>query len=249
MKNCKLFYFAAIAFTILLTSCDKDDSTVTRIATFDDLTIATGGYWNGSDGSGFFQTTDLKFDNIYTAAYGSWSGFAYSNEHDATTAGYNNQYSVFDSSNGNNKFALFYLPYSGDAFATFAEGKACTIESISLCNSTYVGLSMKNGDAYSKKFGGTTGNDPDWFKVTIDGYNTAGTKVGSVEFYLADYRATDNSKDYIVGKWTKVDLKSLGKVNKISFNFESTDTGDWGMNTPAYVCLDNIRYSFDETDL
>jgi len=64
----------------------------------------------------------------------------------------------------------------------------------------------------------------------------------SIEFYLADYRFDDNSKDYIVQNWTNLDLSSLGKVNKLAFRFSSTDNGSWGMNTPSYVCLDNLKY-------
>jgi len=52
---------------------------------------------------------------------------------------------------------------------------------------------MKNGTAgFAKKFGGTSGNDQDWFKMTAIGYNAAGDSVKSVDFYLADYRFDDN---------------------------------------------------------
>ena len=32
----------------------------------------------------------------------------------------------------------------------------------------------------------------------------------------------------------------MGRVNKVVFNFEGSDTGQWGLNTPAYLALDNI---------
>ena len=44
----------------------------------------------------------------------------------------------------------------------------------------------------------------------------------------------------------KVALKedgSLGEVYGLSFGFESTDNGEWGMNTPAYFALDNLAYT------
>ena len=78
--------------------------------------------------------------------------------------------------------------------------------------------------------------------MTIIGYNAAGDSVKSLDFFLADYRFADNSKDYIVDKWTVVDLTALGKVNKLTFRFSSSDNGDYGMNTPAYVCLDDLQY-------
>jgi hypothetical protein len=35
-------------------------------------------------------------------------------------------------------------------------------------------------------------------------------------------------------------LDHWGTIHKIAFSFESSDMGDWGMNTPAYACIDNI---------
>ena len=74
------------------------------------------------------------------------------------------------------------------------------------------------------------------------GFNFQGDSVKAIDFYLADYRFDDNSKDYIVNKWTTVDLTSLGKINKVTFRFSSTDNSAYGINTPAIVCLDNIKY-------
>jgi hypothetical protein len=116
------------------------------------------------------------------------------------------------------------------------------VKSVDVCNNTYAALSMKNGDSYCKKFGGTTGSDPDWYSVTLNGYDKNGQKVGSVTCYLADFRFADSSKDFIVNKWTTIDLSSLGKIHQLAFEFGSSDSGAYGINTPTYVCLDNIRY-------
>jgi hypothetical protein len=32
-----------------------------------------------------------------------------------------------------------------------------------------------------------------------------------------------------------------GYIKKIAFSFESSDVGDYGINTPKYACIDNIR--------
>lgn len=249
MKNYRLLFVAAAASLLFLASCDKDDDVEIHNANLESLSVGAEGYWNGADGSGKFQSADLSFSNSYTEAGANsyWSGFAYSQKSDITTAGYGNQYSVFDSSNGSNKFALLY--YVAGTYASFPEGAEYQLRSVSLCNSTYTALSMKNGDIYCKKFGGASGNDQDWFKVTITGYDADGISTGTVEFYLADYRNADNSKDYIVNKWTEADLTSLGKINKLKFELSSTDNGDWGMNTPAYVCIDNVKYEYQEEGL
>ena len=41
--------------------------------------------------------------------------------------------------------------------------------SVQLTNTTYTALSMLNGDSFSKKFGGSTGNDPDYLRLIIQG--------------------------------------------------------------------------------
>ena len=40
------------------------------------------------------------------------------------------------------------------------------------------------------------GTDPDWFKVTINGYDHNNKLMGSKEVYLADFRFADSSKIY-----------------------------------------------------
>ena len=96
-------------------------------------------------------------------------------------------------------------------------------------------------DSYfgAKKFGGASGDDADFFKLTITGFNGA-AETGSVDFYLADYRFGDNSLDYIVSNWTYVDLSSLGTVNSLKFSLASSDSGTFGINTPAYFAMDNL---------
>lgn len=226
-----------------LTSCEKKTGD-TRIQTvdFESLTIPRDGFWNGSDASGFFIASDMKFENQYNPAWQTWAGFSFSQKNDVTTAGHGNQYSVADPANKTNKFAVFYPSFGGDIFASLSTGGEFELQSIALCNSTYAALSMKNGDDYCKKFGGTAGTDPDWFKLTVSGYNQNNVKVSSQDIYLADFRPVDSSKDYILTKWTTFDLTSLGKVNKLIFTLSSSDTGLYGINTPSYFCFDNVKY-------
>ena len=39
-----------------------------------------------------------------------------------------------------------------------------------------------------------------------------------------------------------VSFSILGDVDKLQFEFASSDTGDYGVNTPTYVCIDNIEF-------
>jgi hypothetical protein len=76
----------------------------------------------------------------------------------------------------------------------------------------------------------------------ISGYNSNHDSLGTVVFYLADFRFEDSTQDYIVDSWQTVDLSSLGAVRYLDFKLESSDVGQYGMNTPAYFALDNLVY-------
>jgi hypothetical protein len=103
---------------------------------------------------------------------------------------------------------------------------------------------MLHGDQFAKKFGGTDGTDPDWFLLTISGFDELGNFTGSVDFYLADYRDPDPANKYIISAWTTVDLTPLGNAHTLSFGLTSTDSDPiFGMNTPAYFAIDNLLVS------
>jgi hypothetical protein len=108
---------------------------------------------------------------------------------------------------------------------------------------------MRDGDSFAKKFGGVSGNDPDFFSVTFNGFSY-GQPVGSpVTFFLADFRFEDNTLDYIVRDWTRVDLTALGTVDSVAYHFESSDIGDFGINTPLYFCMDDLKMNLITTGL
>jgi len=99
---------------------------------------------------------------------------------------------------------------------------------------------MRDGDGFAKKFGGATGSDPDFLRLTITGQDGGGATTGTVDFFLADFRFADAAQDTIVRDWTFVDLSSLGAVASLGFALASTDNGAFGMNTPAYFAMDNL---------
>jgi len=214
------------------------------VANFEDLTLAPESYWNGSDQSGSFKSGEkggeITLINSYNPDWQSWSGFAYSNTTDVTTAGYSNQYSAITGKgyDGSSNYSVCYPSPSAELGFTLP-GK---IMGFYVTNSTYTYLSMKNGDQFAKKFGGDTGNDPDYLRLMIEALNTDGKAVDTVYFYLADFRFTDNSKDYILNKWTWVDLSELKVTNKLRFSLSSSDNSYGFMNTPGYFCLDNLNY-------
>ncbi len=116
-----------------------------------------------------------------------------------------------------------------------------SVQSAYVTNTTYAALTMRDGNSFSKQFGGPSGGDADWFRLTVYGVDALGALLpASVEFYLADYRSDD---DYIVDTWKYLDLSPLADAKRVVFNLASSDSGIDGMNTPAFFAIDDIQFS------
>ena len=230
------------------------------VAGFDDLTLVKNSYnagpmpgytvVNGAYGpvaAGSFTTGGATFGNNYDMTYGSWSGFAYSNTTDTTTAGYLNQFSAYTGGahSGTNYGVAF--GYTGSTISTTQDLAGlpslslpigASIEGMYVTNTTYAALSMLYGDSFAKQF--TTG---DWFKLTVYGVTSSGLE--SVDLYLADYRSSNDADHYVLNTWKYLDLSSLAGATQLYFNLSSSDVGRYGMNTPSYFAVDDIRYSLN----
>lgn len=226
-------FYLFVGFGVTLLSANAQN-----VADFENIHLDSVAWWNGSDGSGGFESGGFNFPNDYNTEWGSWSGFAVSNMEDSTTAGYGNQYSAITAAGAeeSKNYAVAYL--SGEQEIIF--DNLVNLNGFYITNATYTYLSIKNGDDFTKKFGGVDGTESDYFKLIIYGKDGGGNILDSVEFFLADFRFEDSGDDYIVNDWQWVDLISLGAVNGIEFKLESTDTGMFGMNTPSYFCMDNF---------
>lgn len=209
------------------------------VSDFEQPVLAAGSaYAPGADASFTSGAASFGYDySDWGGGFWSWSGWTYSSATDTTTPGSDNQYSAYAGS-GAGGSAQYAVAYLGDALVSLAA--PAVVQGVALTNTTYAALSMLQGDTFAKKFGGASGNDADWLKLTITGVDAGGAASGSVDFYLADYRFADNSQDYVVRDWTFVDLSSLGTVSGLRFALASSDNGDFGMNTPAYFALDDL---------
>lgn len=228
-----------VGFIFSFQSCKKDDNVIH--VDFESLKLPADTFWNGSDNSGGFTVGSATFANSYNSTYKSWEGFAYSSKHDYLTAGYGNMYSCY-AANETNMKNTFALAYQGMSAVKIDFNKLVTNVKFKVTNSTYAYISMLKGDSYSKKFGGTSGNDQDWFLLKVTALNAENTPIGTADIYLADFRFSDNTKDYITNAWSPIDLSSLGEIKSLKFELSSSDNGTWGMNTPAFFCLDNLEY-------
>lgn len=252
----KMYKIASIACVGLMLSLTNINA---QTADFENLTLPAESYWDGSDLSGThnngvftseFTSGDFIFPNLFDTTWGApgyWlGGFAYSNKTDSVTSGDGNKYS---SKAGGGETSSNYVVSTNSSSIKINNTGGNNVVMFSITNSTYSYNSMRDGDSFAKKFGGPTGDDPDWFKVTIKAYSNT-NYLDSLDFYLADFRFANNSQDYIIKNWTSIGLPPTSNpIDSLYFELSSSDVGMWGMNTPAFFCLDNILLTiFDGVD-
>ncbi len=216
------------------------------LADFDDLPLEPESYWRGSESADGFVSGGAWFNTNYTYYadwdYVAWDGFAYSNVSDTTTAGYTNQFAAITGTDlsGSGAYAVGYCGGIEPPHLSILDaGDGVVFGGAFVTNTTYAYLSMRDGDDYAKAFGGPTGEDPDWFALTITGLRADGSS-DTLDVHLADFRFADSADDYLLDDWTWVDLSGLGPVVGLRFALSSSDTGRDGMNTPAYFALDGL---------
>lgn len=211
------------------------------IATFENLDLPLDSFLNDSGSAPGFESGNVLLPNDYNPEFDAWKGWAISTERDTLSAGFFNQYSAITGggAEGSSHYAVGFA-LEGIVIQLTNEAAGGVVEGLYLTNGTYPYLSMLNGDPFAKRFGGETGDDPDFFRLTIRKYQNGVLSTDSVDFYLADYRFEDNAEDYLIDEWTFVDLTALGNADSLHFLLASSDVGQFGMNTPAYFCIDHL---------
>lgn len=236
----RLFTLAISIATLLTGTTSLNAQT---ISDFENFSLPIDSIYNGYDYAGGFNSGNAFFPNLYLydSTYGGYwaSGFAYSSMRDSLDGSFLNMYSARPAI-GAEASATYAIGQQGSQLVLTGAAAGKAIEGVYLTNGTYPANIIKYGDGFCKAFGGATGNDPDWFKVTIKAWHNGSLGSDSVEFYLADYRFSNNSLDYIVSDWQWVNLLPLGNVDSLVFKLSSTDNGMFGMNTPPFFFLDNF---------
>lgn len=176
-----------------------------------------------------FRQGPFAFSGTITPKWGSWTGFAISASKDTSFQTYTlGQFrNVVGGGYNSDNFGVVYG--SSDSI-TVDEG--ALVQGLYLTNSAYTHHSVAIGDKFTKPFSA----DSCFFKVTITGVKADGTTV-SKDITLADYA---NGAVRYIADWQWVDLTSFGEVRALKFTFDGSDKGAWGLNTPAYVCIDNL---------
>ncbi|HNQ67681.1 MAG TPA: DUF4465 domain-containing protein [Bacteroidales bacterium] len=216
-----------------------------NIVDFEELILVPESHWNGSDMSGSFSSGYLKFYNTYIdwgGGIGSWNGFAYTNETDITTFSYENEFSsasgegVWSSEN----YAVSYI--MGDWENNYEpipsilkidlETAPEMIPGMFISLNAYSSLYMADNNYYS--------NGHHWLKLHIVAYSTTSWYATTADIIMADYRFDNPELNFKFNNWTYIDMSWAEDTDSLLFYIYSSDEGDYGVNTPAYFCIDNV---------
>jgi hypothetical protein len=234
MKNKLLLLSFAIAF---FTGVNAQ-----KISDFENIKLPQNNFLNGKQiaTKGYFTSKGVTFSNNYDTSFGGFwqNGFAISNQRNDTVGNYANLQTGVA---GSGYQSQNYTVAQAGAYVVIPEGN--DVQGCYVTNSTYTYFSMKDGDQFAKQFGGNDGNDKDSLILIATGYSKQGVELGSSRIALADFRFDDNTQDYLAKAWIWFDLNNISQADSIVFAMESSDNGDWGMNTPGFFCLDDLSLS------
>lgn len=254
----------ALCVSLTLTSCSDDDPGQPAAEEFSTITFE-GDTWNalidspqyggrllyGASGYGFdegetvYAWTDGEtglHSTLNAGAYGTafWAGgTAVSNYHcDVADGSYTTQLSIptgVAAHSGTN--FLVVTGYSdetaGDTRAVldFADGTPRKVRGLWVTPTSYFLHSTTVGDGFNAAATAAT-----YVDVTFEGFDASGNSTG-----VATQRLQDGTTP--LSTWTYVDLSALGKVASLKVNFVASadQYGSYGLNTPAYVAIDDIE--------
>jgi hypothetical protein len=250
MKTNKLFSLAAVVcgMALTVTSCTKEDNPVdgktaaTQIISFENATLNADGYWIGNESGTKFDNYGsdafacnykegvVNFPVNYTPSWASWSGFAVSNRtattyKDLTPDQYNN---ITGTAKSGKNFGIVQTYGESIEF-----DKPVTLKGFWYTNSAWTVDAILNGDGYTPgKFEAS-----DWFRCVV--YPTPAEGEGGARYEI------DLAKDGdYVKEWKYCDLSGVDafkNIKSIGFGFEGTKKNDYGVTTPAYMCIDDME--------
>ena len=198
-------------------------------------------YWNGG-----FIVSDWNYKANIPGKTGDW-WYSYLNQasvYSGTSGSKNGGYG------GSNNFAVMfgYVDFYNSTYATrpkidFTSGSG-VVNGTYVCLSSYTYGVIQNGNTFGSGVATPlkdVANGKGYLKLQAYGFNGSTATNGGlpIEIYLARY---NNHLPVVapVTSWTYFDLSALGTVTRVEFNFEGNDSGTYGLNTPAYVCMDNV---------
>ena len=211
------------------------------------------------DASGYFLWDEGNTELFMTICPGQWDssikfwngGYAVSNYVDMNlkhgdpdhqlSVYYKDATTGFGGHNGSKNFGIHFGSYMfADYEPTsqyipefyFADEVARVIDHMYVNSTTYLALCAMVGNGFAQPI------TPDGFvSIEATGLDAEGKIVGKLTFNLMEHGK-------LVTEWTKWDLSSLGAVVRVKLNMKSSDSGAYGMNTPAYFAFDDVAVRF-----
>lgn len=208
------------------------------VASFESITLSADSFKDGRDGLDLIVEEGLQFPVSWDTSYQFWSGgWAISNQSDSSRMDFDG---LYQSITGSGHESQQYLVGQQGSFFVINQADLMPLQGFYLTNTSYAYHSMRNGDFVAKKFGGQDGTDPDYFVLYITGKANGTWLEDTIEFYLADFRFEDSNQDYIVKDWSWISIEKLKGADSLFFHMASSDTGDWGINTPTFFVVDHF---------
>lgn len=220
-------YEKVLAGKTRATLCEDSSNQLHGCLLFDDILYSENGANFGSFFSDFKELWGGVFDTVYA--------FVISSNNNLEVATVHNQYSVYSTTNGSNKFAVAYdgTWWSPTHQNRYGEYDLPTIIfdspvkpiSVKVANSTYTYLQIM-------------ANDPNVrFAIKALGY-LDGEQTSKATITLADQGS-------VISDWTTLSLSALGKVDKVSFTVDWEHTSskvkapeEW---CPFSFCIDDLK--------
>ena len=233
-------YLFVILAAVVAVGCNVDEdshdsSVITVVEQFEAPMAADETYLYG------YRSDNLEFQHFVDAEYGYWGGFAQAASYDMADGTYLNQYSVYNTAaaSGDSYMLYYYDSYNApcDILCNYDAEYAFTSVRLNLTTYTYKSITEEDVNIYARAF-----TDGDYLKVTFTALYEDMTAGASVDCYVVDYR---DGKRYAATNWDLFDLSALhGNIHALRVTIDTTDVGEWGANTPLYVCLDDLTYTY-----
>lgn len=242
LAACSLLASAEVITMDLTTATDLLANPVTYSTSYGDGYYDCTDVWDSTyNDSGFCQfiyTNDARFMLSHMPSmmsYGgmSWEGFTVSKVSQDTA----NVFGCVANGGLNGVGTPYIIGYFSD-WVTESQGFSSNIilfdqdyypEYVYICQNSNTMEAIANGNVFNAR----PFTENDTLALIISALNSSLEETQSLTYYLA----VDGEMNR---DWVKVPLIALGKTSGLSFRMTTTDTGDFGSNTPLYFALDAL---------
>jgi hypothetical protein len=226
-----LFALALLAFASCQNSTDPEVTPKRGVESFESLYAVEYLYGYSSD--------VVECEYFYNEEYQYWGGFAVSKcfETDAAKGVFENQYSAFNTKAADGAWFLLYYydSYSEPCDLIFKKSVMLNSVKLNLTTYTYASITDEDINTFARKF-----EEGDYLKVIFTPLDSSEAPVGEgVECYVVDYR---DGKRFVADDWQTFPLGFVADGN-VRVTIETSDVGEYGANTPLYICLDSLEYN------